>query len=71
MRPQTYPGKINLRLSGPLTAPPRAAKGGAKDKGGVGGQKVFAAGARKGRIPSEQQTAVLAPGRDKAMAPSV
>ena len=33
------------------------------------GQKVFAAGARKGRIPSEKQTAVLGPGRDKAMAP--
>ena len=32
------------------------------------GQKVFAAGARKRRIPSEKQTAVLAPGRDKAMA---
>ena len=32
------------------------------------GQKVFAAGARKRRIPSEKQTAVLGPGRDKAMA---
>ena len=33
------------------------------------GQKAFAAGARERRIPSEKQTAVLAPGRHKAMAP--
>ena len=32
-------------------------------------QKVFAVGARKRRIPSEKQTAVLAPGLDKGMAP--
>ena len=31
--------------------------------------KALAAGARKRRIPSEKQMAVLAPGRHKAMAP--
>jgi hypothetical protein len=33
------------------------------------GQKVFAAGARKRRIPSEKQMAVLGPVQDKEMAP--
>ena len=65
--PRPPPGTINLRRTGPLTAPPRFAKGPSKGKGRWG-QKVFAAGAQNRRIPSEKQTAVLGPGRDKAMA---
>jgi hypothetical protein len=67
MRPQDPPGKINLWLSGPLRAPPWPRKGAPKERGGRW-SKVFAAGARKRRIPSEKPTAVLAPGWDKAMA---
>jgi hypothetical protein len=67
--PSPPPNKVNQLLSRGHHGAATARKGGPKGQGGAGGQKVFAAGARKGRIPSEKQMEGLAPGRDKAMDP--
>jgi len=68
MHPQTSPRNDKSTAYRATHRPATARKGGTQGLRSVG-QKVFAAGARNRRIPSEKQTAFLAPGQDKAMAP--
>jgi hypothetical protein len=62
MRPQTSPREEKSTALRATQSLATATAGGTPNGKGSVGLKEFAAGARKRRIPSEKQTAVLAPG---------